>query len=125
MTASVLNALSYSFKFTEDWPEHEQIAYKKKMLSVLELDKPVSSTIEQPEEAQPDKGAKKAKPKPKQSQNYMWAFLTSKYRGTVRAAALQFVTTFLMKMPDETVKVHIPQLAPLVFSLVGEDNSFL
>lgn len=30
-----------------------------------------------------------------------------------------------MKMPDETVKQHIPQLAPLVFSLVGEDNSFL
>jgi hypothetical protein len=43
----------------------------------------------------------------------------------VRAAALQFVTTFLVQMPDNVVQQHIPQIAPLVFSLVGEDNSHL
>lgn len=62
VTASVLNALSYSFRFIEDWPEHEQAHYLKKMLDYLELDKPVAPTIEQPDEPQPDQGKAKTKP---------------------------------------------------------------
>lgn len=65
------------------------------MLDILELDRPVSATLE--EEKPQLKGKTKA------SENYMWAFLTPKYRGMIRAAALQFVTTFLVKMPDEVV----------------------
>jgi hypothetical protein len=41
ITSSVLNALGYSFNFIQDWPAEEQKHYKKKMLDILELDKPV------------------------------------------------------------------------------------
>jgi len=102
VTSSVLNALGYSFTFTEDWPAEEQVHYRKKMLDILELDRPVAASLEEQ-----DAGKGKAK-QPKQTQNYMWAFLTQKYRGMVRAAALQFVTTFLVKMPDDIVQQHIP-----------------
>jgi len=46
VTSSVLNALGYSFNFIEDWPADEQMHYKKKMLDILELDKPVATTLD-------------------------------------------------------------------------------
>lgn len=75
VTSSVLNALGYSFAFIEDWPADEQQHYKKKMLDVLELAKPVAASLDETEQIATDAKAK-PKSKPKQGQNYMWAFLT-------------------------------------------------
>jgi hypothetical protein len=55
----------------------------------------------------------------------MWAFLKQNYRGPVRAAALSFVSMFIVKMPADIVQQHIAQISPLVFSLVAEENSHL
>ena len=55
----------------------------------------------------------------------MWAFLKQNYRGPVRAAALSFVSMFIVKMPADVVQQHIVQISPLVFSLVAEENSHL
>ena len=69
------------------------------------------------------KGAKRDKVEVKQ--NYMWAFLSDRYRGRVRAACLQFVSVFMQKMPHDVVKTQLSQFAPLVFNLVAEQNSML
>ena len=55
----------------------------------------------------------------------MWAFLSDKYRGRVRAACLQFVAVFIRKMPEEIIQRQLSQFAPLVFNLIGDENSLL
>jgi len=41
-------------------------------------------------------------------QKYLWLFLQSSFRGRVRAACLQFVSAFLVRMPKDVVRHHIP-----------------
>jgi hypothetical protein len=45
----VLNALGYSFTFIVDWPADEQQHYKKKMLDILELAKPLAASLDDQE----------------------------------------------------------------------------
>ena len=47
------------------------------------------------------------------------------FRGRVRSACLQFIASFINRMPSEFVKQHIPLISPLVFGLVGDSNSVL
>lgn len=46
-----------------------------------------------------------------------------KYRGRVRASCLVFISSLLTSLPHDLLETHMQQLAPLVYGLVGEDNS--
>ncbi len=46
----MLNALGYSFTFIADWPADEQAHYKKKMLDILELSKPLAASLDEQEQ---------------------------------------------------------------------------
>jgi len=67
----------------------------------------------------PEPAGKKSKPK------YIWNFLQPSFRGRVRGACLQFLASFINKMPSEVAKAHTPQISPLVLALVGDSNSIL
>ena len=60
-----------------------------------------------------------------QKEKFIWSFLGKKYRDRVRAACLQFVNTFVLQMPREVILGNIPQISPLVFGLISDENSML
>ena len=62
--------------------------YNRKMIHILQLDSA--------EDAKQTKGQKGKK--------MIWNFLSSNYRGSVRAACLQFLAAFITHVPADIVK---------------------
>jgi hypothetical protein len=109
VTCTVLQALANSFTFTKKWSVDLQQQYQVKLLDYLELNQ---------DEAPAMKGGKAKTP-------YLWSFLQTKFKGSIKGACLQFVAAFITEMPREIVVDHIKYLAPAVFGLVSEQNPIL
>ncbi|CDW71489.1 ring zn-finger-domain-containing protein [Stylonychia lemnae] len=118
VTSSVLLSLASSFGFIKTWSEEEQQHFKKKLIDILDLNVEIKDvSTEQTKD--------KKLGKQKISQSYLWNFLQGAYRGRVRSSCLQFISNLLLNLPNDVVQHHINQLSPLVYKLVGEDNSSL